>query len=62
MTEQRADSGPWFCCPKKASGIAHDVPENVVHETALTHGLMDFKVGGPDPAWSGHRSNLRKTP
>jgi hypothetical protein len=62
MATQGADSGLWIWLPKKASGVATDVPDTVVRETALTHGLVDFKVGGPDATWSGHRSNLRKIP
>jgi hypothetical protein len=39
--------------PKKSSGVATDVTENVVRDTALSLGLVDIKVCAIDDTWSG---------
>ncbi|UPK37026.1 DUF3052 domain-containing protein [Bradyrhizobium sp. 186] len=43
----------WASWPKKASGVATDVTETVVRETALANGLVDIKVCAVDDVWSG---------
>jgi hypothetical protein len=43
----------WVSWPKKASGVATDVTENVVRATALALGLVDIKVCAVDDIWSG---------
>jgi hypothetical protein len=43
----------WVSWPKKASGIATDVSEDVVREVALARGLVDVKVCAVDETWSG---------
>jgi hypothetical protein len=43
----------WISWPKKASGVATDVTENVVREIALAGGLVDVKVCAVDDTWSG---------
>lgn len=47
------DGMVWVSWPKKSSGVATDVTENVVRDTALSHGLVDIKVCAIDDAWSG---------
>ena len=43
----------WIAWPKKASGIATNLDENVVREVGLGQGLVDVKVIAIDPTWSG---------
>jgi hypothetical protein len=47
--------GLWICWPKKASGVATDVTENVARDAALALGLVDNKVCAIDETWSGLR-------
>jgi hypothetical protein len=51
--------GLWIAWPKKASGVATDVTENVVREIALASGLVDNKVCAIDEVWSGLRCVVR---
>jgi len=43
----------WVSWPKKTSGVATDLSEGVVRETALALGLVDVKVCTVDEIWSG---------
>src|SRR4051812_13836279 len=43
----------WIAWPKKASGVATDLDENVVREVGLGQGLVDVKVIAIDETWSG---------
>jgi hypothetical protein len=43
----------WVSWPKKSSGIASDLSDTVVRETALPVGLVDIKVCAIDDTWSG---------
>lgn len=43
----------WIGWPKRASGIATDVTEDVVRAAALARGLVDVKVCAIDDTWSG---------
>lgn len=43
----------WASWPKKASGVATDVTEALVRETALASGLVDIKICAVDDVWSG---------
>jgi hypothetical protein len=45
----------WIAWPKKASGVATDMTENVVRARALPLGLVDNKVCAVDETWSGLR-------
>ena len=47
------DGMVWVSWPKKSSGVATDVTENVVRDTALSLGLVDVKVCAIDDTWSG---------
>lgn len=51
--------GLWIAWPKKASGVATDMTENVVREVALPTGLVDNKVCAIDETWSGLRLVVR---
>jgi hypothetical protein len=43
----------WIGWPKKASGVATDLTENVIREIGLAAGLVDTKVCAIDEVWSG---------
>jgi hypothetical protein len=43
----------WVAWPKKASGVATDLTENIVRDIGLTAGLVDTKVCAIDAVWSG---------
>ena len=43
----------WVSWPKKSSGVATDVDENVVREIGLAAGLVDVKVCAVTEIWSG---------
>jgi hypothetical protein len=47
--------GLWIAWPKKASGVATDLTEDVVRTTGIAAGLVDFKVCAIDATWSGLR-------
>src|SRR4029077_11061033 len=51
--------GLWVAWPKKASGVATDITEDVVREIALAAGLVDNKVCAVDEIWSGLRLVVR---
>ena len=54
MTKSLSPAGMlWISWPKKSSGIATDVNENVVRETGLGAGLVDVKVCAVTEVWSG---------
>jgi hypothetical protein len=50
----------WFAWPKRASGVATDVTENVLREVVLPSGMVDTKVCAIDDTWSGLRFVRRK--
>ena len=43
----------WVSWPKKSSGVASDLTDVVVRDTALPLGLVDTKVCAIDDTWSG---------
>lgn len=50
----------WIAWPKRASGVATDMTEDVVREVALPTGLVDNKVCAIDATWSGLRLVVRR--
>ena len=51
----------WVSWPKKASGVATDLSDGVVRDTALPLGLVDIKVCAVDETWSGLKFVIPKT-
>jgi len=51
--------GLWIAWPKRSSGLATDLTENVVREIGLAAGLVDNKVCAIDDTWSGLRFVIR---
>ena len=43
----------WISWPKKSSGVATDLTEDVIRTVGLAHGLVDVKVAAVDQVWSG---------
>lgn len=53
-------AGLWIAWPKKSSGVATDMTEQVIRDVALPTGLVDNKVCAIDETWSGLRLVIRK--
>ena len=54
LTRALAPTGMlWISWPKKASGVATDLTEDVIRAVGLAHGLVDVKVAAVDGVWSG---------
>jgi len=51
--------GLWVAWPKKASGVATDLTEDVIRGIGLAAGLVDNKVCAIDATWSGLRFVVR---
>src|SRR5262249_24091213 len=49
----------WVSWPKKASGLAADLSDVAVRDTALPLGLVDIKVCAIDEVWSGLKFVVR---
>src|SRR5262245_42341859 len=60
MGELTVAGGLWIAWPKQASGVAIDMTQNVVRETGLASGLVDYKVCAIDATWSGLKFARRK--
>ena len=43
----------WVSWPKKSSGVASDLTDNVVRHLGLAKGMVDVKVCAVDEVWSG---------
>jgi hypothetical protein len=43
----------WISWPKKSSGVATNLTENIIRETGLALGLVDIKVCAVTDVWSG---------
>jgi hypothetical protein len=52
--------GVWVAWPKKSSGMATDITEDVLRKVLLPTGWVDNKVCAIDDTWSGLRFVLRK--
>lgn len=56
----RPGPGLWIAWPKKASGVATDLTEDIVRRAGLAHGLVDYKVCAIDATWSGLKFARRR--
>ena len=43
----------WISWPKRSSGVATDLSENIIREIGLNAGLVDVKVCAINDIWSG---------
>jgi hypothetical protein len=55
----RTDGAVWVAWPKKSSGVATDMTENIVRDVVLPTGWVDVKVCAIDETWSGLKCVLR---
>jgi hypothetical protein len=54
LAQKLADNGMlWISWPKKSSGVATDLSENIIREIGLDAGLVDVKVCAVNEIWSG---------
>lgn len=60
MAEQAGEGRLWIVWPKKVSGVASDLSQQVVRQVGLDAGLVDFKVCSVDATWSGLCFTRRK--
>jgi len=51
----------WMAWPKRSSGVATDITEDVLREVVLPRGMVDTKVCAIDVTWSGLRLTRRRT-
>ena len=54
------DAAVWVSWPKKSSGVATDITEDVIRAVALPLGFVDIKVCAVDDIWSGLKLMIRK--
>lgn len=54
------DGAIWVAWPKKTSGVATDITEDVLRAVLLKTGWVDNKVAAIDDTWSGLRFVQRK--
>jgi uncharacterized protein YeaC (DUF1315 family) len=50
----------WMIWPKKSSKLASDLTQQIIRETGLSHGLVDYKICSLDDTWTGLRFAKRK--
>jgi hypothetical protein len=56
-----ADAGVlWVSWPKKSSGVAADITEDVIRDVCLPLGFVDVKVCAVDETWSGLKLMIRR--
>ena len=53
------DGMMWISWPKKSSGMATDLDENIIRDFGLKNGLVDVKVCAVDETWSGLKFMFR---
>lgn len=61
MRNATGNGGLWIAWPKKTSGVVSDLTENIIRDTGLAVGLVDYKVCAIDATWSGLKFAVRKT-
>lgn len=54
------DATIWVSWPKKSSGVATDITEDVIRAVALPFGFVDIKVCAVDETWSGLKLMIRR--
>jgi hypothetical protein len=59
-TQLPTDAALWISWPKKSSGVATDITEDVIREDALPLGWVDVKVCAVTDVWSGLKLVVRR--
>lgn len=54
------DAVLWVSWPKKSSGVATDITEDVIRAVAVPLGFVDIKVCAVDETWSGLKLMIRR--
>ncbi len=54
------DAALWISWPKKTSGVATDLTEDLLREIILPLGLVDIKVCAVDATWSALKFVVRR--
>jgi hypothetical protein len=54
------DAVVWISWPKKTSGVASELSDNLIREMILPTGLVDIKVCAVNKVWSGLKFMIRK--
>lgn len=54
------DAIVWISWPRKTSGVASDLTDNVIRQMVLPTSLVDIKVCAVDATWSGLKFMIRK--
>jgi len=60
LSQRRDFRFVWIAWPKKASGVQTDLNQQLVRETGLRSGLVDFNICSIDQTWSGLCFTQRK--
>lgn len=55
------DGFVWVSWPKRSSGVATDITEDVIRAVALPLGFVDIKVCAVNEVWSGLKLVIRKS-
>ena len=50
----------WISWPKKSSGVATDLTEDIIRDFGLSLGLVDVKVCAVTEVWSGLKFVIRR--
>jgi hypothetical protein len=53
IAPREGEGSLWMAWPKKTSGVATDITEDVLRDVILPHGLVDRRVCAIDQTWSG---------
>ena len=61
MAAQLEQGAMWIAWPKKASGVVTDLSQQVVRQTGLGTGLVDYKICAVDKTWSALLFTRRKS-
>jgi CheY-like chemotaxis protein len=61
MAARLEQGAMWIAWPKRASGAAPDLSQQVVRETGLATGLVDYKICAIDETWSALLFTRRKS-
>jgi hypothetical protein len=60
IAKLKPDGMLWVSWPKKASGVATNITEDVIRDVCLPLGFVDVKVCAVDETWSGLKLMIRR--
>jgi len=59
VAQLAGQDGLWIMWPKKTSRLASDLTQQIVRQTGLNAGLVDYKICAVDSTWSGLKFTRR---